>query len=378
MANGGAVERGGAVADREAAADGGKRAPVGPVTVAVTNFNGAAYVNDCLSALAALEGEVTEVIFVDNASTDDSVALAEGHAGVRVVRLDRNDGPCPARNRGLAEAATAWVLQIDSDVIVEPDTLRMLLPEALDDVVAVQPRAVLADDPAVVHYDGGSMHYVGVMCLDHLLAKPEREAGPPEDVDAVISMALLLDKQRVLDAGGYDEAFFILFEDHDLSYRLRARGLRLRRVPRARVLHREGTRHISYRPGDGEYPARRAFLHARNRAYLVLKNYSWPALLLSFPGRCVYALVWLVFAARSGVLGSYLRGRLALLGLLGRAWRLRGQLAGERRVGDGTLLVDADLTISPVIRRKGLEARLEGTLSRILRAWWRCVRWMVP
>ena len=43
-----------------------------------------------------------------------------------------------------------------------------------------------------------------------------------------------------------------------------------------------------------------------------------------------------------------------------------------------TMLVAETLTISPVVRRGGLEARLEGTLSWSLAAWWRLVRWMLP
>lgn len=359
---------------------------IGPVTVSITNWNGAAFVEACLQSVAALRGEIAEVLVIDNASTDDSVARIRRHAdslrttrgALRLVQLPRNDGPCPARNRALAEARTRWVLQLDSDVLVRPDTLERLAAEAsAPRVVAVQPRAVLAGDPRTIHYDGGRMHYVGMMCLDHFMARaPESSAGaePPSDVDAVISMALLLDREAVLEVGGYDEAFFILFEDHDLSYRLRARGLRLRRVPEAIVLHREGTAGLSFRPGAPSYPARRAFLHGRNRAYLVLKNYSWPALVLTLPGRCLYALLYLGFTLRRGVLGSYLRGRLDFLRLLPRALRLRGALAGRRVVGDGALLVADDLTVSPVIVRSRLEARVEKTFNALLRGWWRLAR----
>jgi GT2 family glycosyltransferase len=351
----------------------------GPVTVSVTNWNGAAFLDDCLDALAAMRGDVAEILVVDNASTDDSAERVRRRGGaVRLLAMERNDGPCPARNRGLAEARTRWVLQLDSDVIVRPDTLERLLPQAgLPGVVAVQPRAVLAGDPDVVHYDGGRMHYVGTMSLDNLLVRAPA-GGDAQDTDAVISMALLLDRQAVAEAGGWDEAFFILFEDHDLSYRLRARGGRLRRVPQAIVLHREGTVGLSFRPGAPSYPARRAYLHARNRPYLVLKNYSWPALLASWPGRAAYALVYMVFALRRGVLGSYLRGRWELLGLLPRAMRLRRRLAGRRVVSDHQLLVATDLSISPVIARSRLEARLEKAFNGALRAWWRVARCLLP
>ena len=351
-----------------------------PVTVTVVNYNGAAFLDDCLDALLQLRGNVTEIVVVDNASTDDSRERIRARgAPVRLVALDTNDGPCSARNAGLAEATTDWVFQIDSDVIVQPDTLEQLLPQLAEpDVAIVQPRAVLAHDPAVVHYDGGRMHYVGIMCLDHLLQRVDETPGEPEDVDAVISMAILVDRRVLQGAGGWDEAFFILFEDHDVSYRLRALGHRLRRVPRAVVLHREGTAGISFRPGAPAYPGRRAFLHGRNRSYLVLKNYSWPAILLSWPGRLVYATVWATFAATRGVFGDYLRGRWAFLKLVPRALRERRHLAGRRRVGDRRLLGAEDLTFSPVIRRRGMEAGLERALNGMLSSWWWAARRLLP
>jgi len=366
---------------------------LGPVTVCVTNYNGAAFLGACLAALAGLRGEVAEVLFVDNASTDDSIARFQdasespawasraraGRGALSLLQLPANEGPCPARNAGLQRAATAWVLQVDSDVLVRPDTLELLAAQALlPGVVAVQPRAVLASDPSVIHYDGGTIHYTGMLCLDRLMGAVAGASTQPADVDAVISMALLLDRQAVLDAGGYDPAFFILFEDSDLSYRLRARGLRLRRVPAAIVLHREGTAGISFRPGAPAYPKRRAFLHARNRGYFVLKNYAWSTLILTLPGRALYALVYLLFSLSRGMAGSYLRGRLDLLRLVPRALAQRRLLAGRRVRGDALLLGAADLTLSPVIVRSRLEARVEKAFNVALRAWWRTVRWMLP
>jgi hypothetical protein len=154
--------------------------------------------------------------------------------------------------------------------------------------------------------------------------------------------------------------------------------LRLRRVPAAIVLHREGTIGLSFRPGAPAYPARRAFLHARNRTYLVLKNYSFPALVASLPGRIVYGLVYGLFALRRGAWGSYLRGRWEVLALLPRAWRHRRELAGARRVSDRELLRADDLTISPVISRTPLEARAEKAFNVVLRGLWRATRWMLP
>ena len=68
-------------------------------------------------------------------------------------------------------------------------------------------------------------------------------------VDCAVAVALLLDRDAVFAAGGYDESFFILFEDLDLSFRLRALGHRILSVEDAIVLHKGGTPGISFREG---------------------------------------------------------------------------------------------------------------------------------
>lgn len=344
------------------------------ITVTVCNFNGADYLPDCLAAIRAQSCPPARIRVYDNASTDDSVVqVRQRFPDVEVVAMGRNDGPCPPRNRGLEEAGTRWVLQVDSDVILEPDCLAKLHAAASDSAAAiVMPRAVFDGDVRRVHYDGGSFHYVGVMTLRNFFAPKPSHAEAPVEVDAVISMALLVDREKVLAAGGYHEDFFILFEDHDLSYRLRAAGETLLLVPAAEVRHREGTAGISYREGP-RYPRRRAFLHSRNRWMVLLRNHSAGALVLGLPGILIYEATWLVFALARGNLGAYVHGKWEVLRALPDLLRQRRQLARRRRVRDAVLLRADDLTHAPMVKTSSLGARLDRLLSRVLRAWWRLV-----
>ena len=64
------------------------------VTVTVVNYNGAAFIDDCLDALDHLDGAVAEVIVIDNASTDDSVERIRRRGDrLRLVQMDSNEGP---------------------------------------------------------------------------------------------------------------------------------------------------------------------------------------------------------------------------------------------------------------------------------------------
>lgn len=353
------------------------------VTVSIVLYDDGGTIEAVLDGVAALHqtrAVIEAVLVVDNQSQDDGPARAAAHKSTpTVIRRGVNDGPCGARNLGLQQSSTEWVLALDGDVVPEPQCLDQLMAQAADDVAIVMPRAVLAGDTEVVHYDGGWQHYAGIMCLPNLMARVGGlPTAPAHDVDAVVSMALLVRRAALLDAGGWDSTFFILFEDHDVSYRLRVLGWRLRFEPGARVLHHEGTAGISFRPGALAYPPRRAWLHGRNRAYLVLACYSWPAYLLTLPGRLLYDLAWFAFALRRGVALSWLGGKLSALTLVPAALARRRLLAGRRRLADRDLLGCAALTVSPVAAPAGLEARLQRILAMALALWWRAARVLLP
>jgi GT2 family glycosyltransferase len=343
----------------------------------VVNFDGMAHLEHCLDALFAQSLAPDEVILVDNASSDGSERLAlERHPSIRLLRLAKNDGPCPARNAGLAAAKNPWVLLVDNDAVLVPDALERLAGAAREfpEGAVFQPRAVFASEPSRVHYDGAALHYVGLFSLCNFyvpLAEAER-LGTVE-VDGVISVALLVRRAAILDAGGFDESLFILFEDLDLSLRLRLFGEELYSVEDAIVHHRGGTPGISFRTGP-RYPAQRAFFHSRNRWIVLLKNYRLRTLVLAAPGILVYEAVWLVFVIGSGALGAHLRGKWAFLRGLRRHLDARAEVQRRRRLRDSHLLVGGPLTITPGLGGSAWRRGLLKALDALLRGWWRLVR----
>ncbi|HUR29624.1 MAG TPA: glycosyltransferase, partial [Planctomycetota bacterium] len=136
----------------------GSSAALGPISVVVVNFNGAEHLPHALDALFAQSLPIDEILLVDNASTDGSArAACEKHPSVRLIELEQNDGPCPARNAGLAAARNAWVLLLDNDAVLQPETLARLVHAASmhPEAAVLQPRSVFASEPSRVHYDGG-------------------------------------------------------------------------------------------------------------------------------------------------------------------------------------------------------------------------------
>jgi GT2 family glycosyltransferase len=108
------------------------------ISVIVPVFNGGPQLSKCLEALVASRTRDVEIIVVDDASTDDSTAMATA-MGLSVVHLARNSGPAAARNAGALVAQGDILFFVDADVVVAPDAIDRVAPIFADrpDVAAV-------------------------------------------------------------------------------------------------------------------------------------------------------------------------------------------------------------------------------------------------
>ncbi len=110
------------------------------VDVAIVAHNNLDVLPGTLASLADAACPADRITVVDVASTDGTADwLAREWPRVRVRRLDRNDGPSPGRNVGIREATRRFVMLLDADVRVQPDTIQ-LLHRAMIDAPADQGR----------------------------------------------------------------------------------------------------------------------------------------------------------------------------------------------------------------------------------------------
>ncbi|MEE2859434.1 MAG: glycosyltransferase family 2 protein [Pseudomonadota bacterium] len=104
------------------------------VSVVMANFRGAAYLKRAMQSVLDQTHDRIELIVADDASDDDSVAIARGMAQnderVRVLASDRNQGPAATRNRALDAAAGDWIAIVDSDDLIHPRRIARLLTAA--------------------------------------------------------------------------------------------------------------------------------------------------------------------------------------------------------------------------------------------------------
>ena len=96
------------------------------LSIIVPVYNNPQDLRECLAALIASAGPDSEIIVVDDASTDDTPSVA-AQMGVRVLRLAKNSGPAAARNYGARHAQGEILFFVDADVVIAPDAVRRVI-----------------------------------------------------------------------------------------------------------------------------------------------------------------------------------------------------------------------------------------------------------
>jgi N-acetylglucosaminyl-diphospho-decaprenol L-rhamnosyltransferase len=151
------------------------------------------------------------------------------------------------------------------------------------------------------------------------------EVGESREVFGACGAAFLISKAVFEEIGGFDEDFFASHEDVDLSYRARLRGYRVRYVADAVVRH-HGSRTL------GRVSAPAVFYSQRNLEWAYVKNTPAPLLLRTLPGHVLYDAAAAVHFARLGLLGPFVRAKVAAVAALPRMLRKRAIVQRSRVV----------------------------------------------
>jgi GT2 family glycosyltransferase len=203
-----------------------------PVTAIVVAFDSAHALPECLGALKA---DGVPVIVVDNASMDDSAAIAE-RQGVRVIRNARNEGYGRANNAGVRAAETELVLIVNPDVVVQRGAVAALVDAArrYSDAEFFAPQIV---EPS------GRVFFQPRSLLAPYLTNPTGRTSLPEGEACApffSGACFLIRRDLFLRLGGFDENIFLFYEDDDLCRRVADTGSALIYVPKAVVRHARG------------------------------------------------------------------------------------------------------------------------------------------
>ncbi len=214
------------------------------MSLVIVNYNSGEALARCVASVIDRDDVATEVVVVDNGSTDGSAAgLAERFRGLRLIATGANWGYAAATNRGLAAATTCWIGLLNPDTEVPPGALGALLAVLREHsgVGVVGPCLRWPDGTAqpYSHGDDPSPLYLLRRALARQLGRALHswEGGSPRPVDWVSGACLITCRDVVERVGPFDERFFLYFEDVDWCRRCRQAGWSVLFVPGVSVCH---------------------------------------------------------------------------------------------------------------------------------------------
>ena len=198
----------------------------------------------CLRALAAHPPRAAfEVIVVDDASPDDSLARLQQVGGLRIHARRQNGGFIAACNDGAALAQGEVLVFLNNDTVPQPGWLDALLDTFAQHADAglvgarlVYPDGRLQEAGGVVFADGSGWNYGRNEAVD------DCRFGYLRDADYLSGAAIAIPRALFVELEGFDTRYApAYYEDTDLAFAVRARGRRVLYQPAAVVVHDEGT-----------------------------------------------------------------------------------------------------------------------------------------
>lgn len=209
------------------------------VFILLLNWNGWKDTLECLASLQQLLYDNFEVVVLDNASTNDSVArIQEAYPTIRLIETGANMGFSKGNNVGIHYAlkqGADYVWLLNNDTIVDPSCLSAMLKQAEDDprAGAIGSMLYYMDNPDRLQAWGGGRV--------NLWSGRPRLVTKPEPLD-YISGASLLIRRKVLDTVGMlHEGYFMYWEDVDYGFILRKAGWQLAVAEKARIWHKDSS-----------------------------------------------------------------------------------------------------------------------------------------
>lgn len=288
------------------------------VSLIILNRDGADLLDDCLASVIRQTYQDFEVIFVDNASTDNSVNKArELLPQVKCLELKENTGFARGNNLGIQQAAGEFIVLLNNDTELDHRFLEELVrvAESGERVGMVAPKILNFFERRKIDSVGGLM-----ICPDGLAqgrGRGEEDDGQYDELSEILlpsGCAALYSRKLLDEIGLFDERFFIYCEDTDLGLRARWAGWNALSAPKAVVYHK-------YSGFSGAYSPFKLYLVERNHFLVALKNFPLRTL-LQLPFWSLYRYVLMAAAVISGkgkgnaggtgaLLGAFLRGHSA-------------------------------------------------------------------
>lgn len=220
------------------------------VSIIIVNYRGVEYTTQCIRSILSTDVKLPyEVIVVDNHSEDGSVqVLRSQFPDIRVIEAEENRGFGAANNAGANIAEGDFLFFLNNDTKILDDCFTPLINFLREhrDCGIVAPKLIYPDGRFQLSY-GRYPSLLNELRTKRLSREEENITPPdiPQKKEWVTGAALCLRKELFLSIGGFDETYFMYFEDADLCRRITQAGYTIYYIPTVSIIHFKGMSHTS-------------------------------------------------------------------------------------------------------------------------------------
>jgi len=206
------------------------------VSIIIITYNGKQLLEKCLESLFKINYNNFEVIIVDNNSTDNTIEfITKNYPSIIIIKLDSNKGFAEPNNIGTKTAKGEYFLFLNNDTVVTPNFISSMIEVMeLDRTIGICQSLLLKPDGSL-DSSGDFIDKLGVVYNSKTKSNEIRE------ISSARGASMLIHKELFEKLGGFDETFFVSFEDVDLGWRTWILGYRVVLIPTSIVYHSAGT-----------------------------------------------------------------------------------------------------------------------------------------
>ena len=221
------------------------------ISVIIVNWNTKDLLETCLNSITeTMEALTYEIIVVDNASSDGSVAmLATKYPQVKTIVNQENRGFGAANNQGFAVMQGRYALLINTDALLTAGAAQKMWIFA-----EATPRAAIICGQ-LLNADGSKQNSIAsfptlltlatnTSLLEYLFPRkyPSKryDHDGPLEVDSAIGACMMIRKKALDEVSFFDDRYFFFFEETDMAYAMRRKGWLIYQVPDALIYHLQG------------------------------------------------------------------------------------------------------------------------------------------
>ena len=238
------------------------------LSISIVNWNTKELLKNCLGSIFQnYSGEEFEVIVADNNSGDGSIEMLEEYfPRVNLIKNTENLGFGRANNKIMAVSKGEYILIINPDILIKKGAIEKMIDFLAKNVSAGAVGAKLQNPDGTIQMDGfyrrfpsltqvllyQTIFYRLFLRFPAISARywEYQDVSEQHEVDQIPGACILVKREVYERTGGFDEDYFIWYEDVDWCYRIKKSGLKLYYLPEAEIVHVGGQSFLNMDPGE--------------------------------------------------------------------------------------------------------------------------------